>query len=189
MNRGCYLGKRVLLIGASKKVLNRLTLALNKSGFVTTSSQSYNQPEQIFSEFTATDFDVIALGRGVSNTHKEMIITAFSVQNPAIAVVKGLAPITELLVDQVKLACLPAIFSLEEAQVDSDSIRVTIPTACQLKVTLYYLNWLYLSYRKILQDTYTGAGIVNIPLSRHTGFISISQDGVITHVIQLTTKR
>jgi hypothetical protein len=189
MNRGCYLGKRVLLIGASKKVLNGLTLALNKAGFVTTSSHAYNQPEQIFKEYTATDFDAIALGRGVNHTHKGMIISAFKEQNPAVAIVEGLAPIIPLLVDQVKLACLPAIFSLEQAQVDSDNIRITIPTACQLQVTLYYLNWLYLSYQKILLNSYAGAGIIDIPFSRHKGFVSISQDGVITHVIPLTTTR
>lgn len=187
MNQGCYFGKRVLLIGASKQVVNKLTDALNKAGFTATGSYAYNQPEQIFKEYSPIDFDVIALGRGVSHTHKQIIITAFKTQNPAIAVVEGLAPIIPLLVDQVKLACLPAIFSLEQAQVGSDTIGINIPTACQLQVKLYYLNWLYLSHKKILLDTYTGAGLLNVPLPSRKGFVSISQDGVVTHVIPLTT--
>jgi hypothetical protein len=189
MNQEHYGGKKVLSIGAGKKVLNRLTQALDEAGFIATFSYTYDQPELIFRDFAGTHFDVVALGRGVSYENKLNIKTTFKAQNPAIAFVEGLAPVIPLLVDQVKLACLPSTLSPAQVQLLPGKLHIGIPFPCHLQVKLYHLNWLYMSYKKVLADSYSKAGVLNIPLLRRSGFLSIAQDGIIVNVIEITHSR
>jgi hypothetical protein len=59
-----YRGKRVLSIGARKRVLKSLTAELNRQGFIAHWTNTYNDPDTVLREHHAENYDVIAFGHG-----------------------------------------------------------------------------------------------------------------------------
>lgn len=185
MNNEAYVGKRVLTIGASKKILKKFTSELNSQEFTASFSNAYEYPNKVFQEFNGSDFDVIAMGRGVSETNKNVLLTRFKEQNPKIVIVEGFAPITNLFVDQIKLACLPGDYGSLIIKSSFEGIQIFLTSECRLKVKSYHINWLYMSKEKDLLNEKKSIGTFSNPLKmKKNTFIVISQNEVVTNIIK-----
>lgn len=139
------------------------------------------------SAFNASDFDIIAFGRGVSPENKQRLKQTYKEQNPKIQFVDGLAPITNLLVDQIKWACVPDHESSIKAKVTFDGangIRVETRTSCRLTVKHYTLNWLFQSKERVVADQQIDGGTYRFSLkpSRGRNFLVIMQDGMVSEI-------
>jgi hypothetical protein len=183
-----YSGKRVLSIGASQKVLTRFSDALTKQGFVSTWTTNYEDVEGVLNQFNALDFDVIAFGRGVSDSNKLRFKQKFKEQNPDITFVDGLAPITNLLVDQIKLACMPR--SLNNVAVNTRTpgeMEVIANAPTYLTVKQYRLNRFYQKKEKMIFEEIiqTGQTVIRIPKRPGIHFLVLSQDGIVFEIIDL----
>ena len=182
-----YAGKRVLTIGARRRVLKKVTAVLKNEGFAANYSSDYKNPGQVFRDFISSRFDVVVMGRGLKITNKQFFKSFFKEQNRDTIFVDGLASIPGLVVHQVKRACMPEyVFPCDVRQL-SDRIKITVPSAGNLKVICYRLNWLYKSKMTVIMNKPVTEGIVEIPLKISSGknFIAISLDGIATNVIAL----
>lgn len=186
-----YKGKRVLSIGASKRVLSKLSKALEADGFIALWTNNYNNPDQVTKQFNTKGFDVIAFGRGVSDENRKMLIERFKIQHPTISFVYGLAPITDLLIDQVKLALKP-LKSLELSVVFTTPENLTISTSDSIFLTgkLYRLNWLYQVREKVIINEHldNNSKTYLIPKQRGERFLVIKQKDIVIDIINLQDK-
>ncbi|MVM40455.1 hypothetical protein GO730_26970 [Spirosoma sp. HMF3257] len=154
--------KKVLLVGRNPNVLTSLASVLTEEGFAV---KTTSLVEQASRDFKATDFDVIAFGRGVDAQTNAMLRAEFAGHNSAILFVDGLAPVIPLLVKQIKLELSDKAvnrhvvtgFSCERTD---DTLRINVFTAidCQLMVDLYQLDTIHTTQRKTLVSEYIEAG-------------------------------
>jgi len=136
-----YAGKRVLSIGARRRVLEALTEALNRQGFSAVWTNRHKDVSFLIREFDALAFDIIAIGRGVRPENKERLKQAYREQNPDVTIVDGLAPITNLLVDQIKLACLPDDVLPVRPETDRERhLVIETRESCHLTIKQLYLK-------------------------------------------------
>lgn len=153
--------KRILLIGRNPIVLTNLSLALTNEGFKV---QTTGLIEQASKQFDAVDFDLIAFGRGVDEETKAVLKADFLTQKSTIHFVDGLAPVTSLLVKQIKqtLANTSAfdkvIIRFARQSADDLLIDVTVTIACQLSITLYQLDAVHHTEQKTLVSEFILAG-------------------------------
>lgn len=181
-----YKGKRVLSIGARKRVLKRFSEALMNQGFHAVWTTYNANIDAILSEFNATDFDVITFGRGVSSSDKQTLKQRFREQNEKIEFVDGLAPITNLLVEQIKLACMPRNHKQIRLEFDNKgNIVIENQASCYVTVKQYTLNWLYQSKEVTIIEKQLGSGIFRFPIKMTLGsnFIVVIQDGVVSNIL------
>lgn len=153
--------KNILLIGRNPTVLANLDEALTAEGFAT---KMTNLVEQASQDFSGADFDLIAFGRGVDEVTNAYLRTRFSTQNPAVIFVDGLAPITSLLVQQIKLALADTLL-LEKTltkftcqSVDCAHVQITVTAACQLTIELYQLDAVHHNQQTTLVSKFVTAG-------------------------------
>lgn len=157
--------KRVLSIGKRKGVLKPFTDELIKQGF---SACWTNKINRATSDFNGKNFDLIAFGRGVDNENKETIKNTFSRQNPGITFLSGLAPITDLLVAQIKYALFDqsqAEHIIEEFNVSNSgkiTFSLTANRPCALEITLYSQNLFFQTKRTTLFKQTIESGNRNI---------------------------
>jgi len=164
-----YAGKRVLSIGARRRVLEALTEALNRQGF---SAVWTNRHKDV--SFLIREFDALA--------------QAYREQNPDVTIVDGLAPITNLLVDQIKLACLPDDVLPVRPETDRERhLVIETRESCHLTIKHYTLNWLFQSKETVLVNETVDAGRHKFPFKRSGGrnFVTVLQDGIVTGVTSL----
>gem|GEM_PF-1081942 len=95
----CFAG--VLLFGRSRKVLRKLSAALSEQGIPSTCDQT---TAGALRHLAARPFDLIAFGRGVSGRDKNRIRQSALQRDPSVLFIEGLAPVTSLLVAQIKTA-------------------------------------------------------------------------------------
>jgi len=183
-----YAGKRVLSIGARRRVLEALTEALNRQGFSAVWTNRHKDVSFLIREFDALNFDIIVFGRGVSPESKERLKQAYREQNPNVTIVDGLAPITNLLVDQIKLACLPDDVLPVRPETDRERhLVIETRESCHLTIKHYTLNWLFQSKETVLVNETVDAGRHKFPFKRSGGrnFVTVLQDGIVTGVTSL----
>lgn len=183
-----YVGKKVLSIGARERVLTALSEELKRHGFSAVWTNRYDDVPFLTGQFHAGDFDIIAFGRGVSADNKQRLKQVYKEQNPDIRFVDGLAPITNLLVDQVKLACLPDHYTPINMEMDNDSgIVVESQADCRLTIKHYTLNRLFQSKEKVAADQHIDKGSYRFPVktSRGRNFLVAVQDGIVTKIMSL----
>lgn len=157
--------KRVLSIGKRKEVLKPFTDELIKQGF---SACWTNKINRAISDFNGEEFDLIAFGRGVDSENKENIKNTFSSQNPDITFLSGLAPITDLLVAQIKYALFDqskAEHIIEEFNVIHSrkiSFSLIANRPCTLEITLYSQNLFFHTKKTTLFKQTIESGSRNI---------------------------
>lgn len=180
-----YKGKRVLSIGARKNILSKLTDGLHQQGFNASWSDNTTNIEQIPKQYRSSDYDVIAFGRGVKSQQKQLLRRIYKAQNPTIEFVDGLAPIPNLLIEQIKLACRPKNlnrFTIEI--VDAKDLQINSYEDCHLIIKHYKLNWLFQSKENTIFDGNLNKAQLSIPIKRSGGknFIVIFQNGAVADV-------
>ncbi|QDK77639.1 hypothetical protein EXU85_03130 [Spirosoma sp. KCTC 42546] len=156
------MNKAVLLIGRNPNVLANLASALTEEGFLV---KTTSQVEQASQNFNATDFDVIAFGRGIDAATNTTLRASFLHQNPAILFVDGLAPVIPLLVKQIKLelanksVARQVITNFSCEQTD-DTLRINVSTAvdCQLTIDLYQLDAVHHTQQKTIVSEFVTEG-------------------------------
>ena len=155
------MNKQVLLIGRNPIVLTNLASALTEEGFTVKTTSFVEQASQ---DFNGADFDLVAFGRGVDETTNTLIRANFLAQNPNVIFVDGLAPVTSLLVQQIKLALTDNVVhekTLAEftcQQTDCLRVRATVTAACQLTIDLYQLDALHTTQQRTLVSNFFPAG-------------------------------
>lgn len=168
--------KRILLIGRNSTVLANLSSALANEGFEV---QTTGLVEQASKLFDAVDFDLIAFGRGIDEETKTVLKADFSTKKPTVHFVDGLAPVTSLLVKQIKQTLAntsafdKALVRFTRQPADDLLIDVTVTVACQLSITLYQLDAVHRTEQKTLVSEYILAGnhtfrIAWLPSTRST---------------------
>jgi len=183
-----YAGKRVLSIGARRRVLEALTEALKHQGFSAVWTNRYKDVPYLIREFDALAFDIIAFGRGVSPENKERLKRAYKGQNPDAVFVDGLGPITNLLVDQIRLACLPDDrLPVRPETAREQDLVIETRERCHLTIKHYTLNWLFQSKETVLVNETVEAGRHRFPFKRSGGrnFVTVLQDGIVTGITSL----
>lgn len=188
-NNEIYKGKRVLSIGASKRVLTKFSKALDKEGFIAQWTNNYDNVEQTTQQFHALNFDVIAFGRGVSDKNRKIFKERFSAQHPAISFVDGLAPITNLLIDQIKLALKPRESTkLSIAFSPGGNVEINSGNAVFLTAKLYRLNWLFQKQEKIIFNEFCNGKTIIVPKQRGKRFLVVKENDTVLEVISLENK-
>lgn len=153
--------KKVLLIGRNPTVLANLESALMDEGF---SVETTSLIERASQEFNAADFDLIAFGRGIDAPTNARLRDSFSAQNPTIHFVDGLAPVTSLLVKQIKLTLSEkpgneqVITGFAGQQKESLQLAVSTSRDCQLTIDLYQLDAVHNTQQKTLISAFVTAG-------------------------------
>jgi hypothetical protein len=145
---------RVLLLGKRARVLDQLAAALRQEGL--TVRQETNL-DGVRTGFDGSTVDVVALGRAVTGARREAIVNALRAKNPALRVVDGLAPITPLLVAQVKEALTAPS---QEARIVSAAwidpgdwgVLLTLRRAANVTVDLHRLDALYRAHQEHVHD-------------------------------------
>ena len=181
-----YAGKHVLSIGARQRVLEKLSEALKNEGFSAVWTNRYTDVPYLIREYHASAFDVIAFGRGVSLENRHRLKEEYRTQNPDVKFVDGLAPITNLLVDQIKCAFMPNhVVPVVVRRDSSDGLVVESRERCRLRIRHYGLNWLFQSRESVLADQPIDEGMYRFPVKRSGGrqFIVAEQDGYVTDVM------
>lgn len=183
---------RILLIGKSKRILKKLAQALTIEGF---DCVWVNKITEMSKYFSNGSYDLVAFGRGILRFDKEHLKGAFLKQNPTILFIDGLAPITELLVAQIKntfalRAGMTSGFDLssfvETAQGLKMNFKVTEPT--NISIDLFRINALHYVKRETLPLGKAQRGhheIMITPLStikKETGFIVVKNKDIILDV-------
>jgi hypothetical protein len=181
-----YAGKRVLSIGARRRVLEALSEALRREGFSAVWSDRYADVPYLIREFEASAFDVIAFGRGVSPENRRRLKEVFLGQNPDVNFVEGFAPITNLLVDQIKCAFMPDhVMPVVVRRDSTGGLVVESRERCRLRIKHYRLNWLFQTRESMLADQPIEGGTYRFPVKRSGGrrFIVAEQDDIVTRVM------
>lgn len=154
---------QVLLFGRSRKVLRKLSTALTEQGIGCTSDQ---EVAGALRHIAVRSFDLIAFGRGVSPSDKKRVRESALARNPQILFVDGLAPITGLLVYQVKTALLKRKipdpgFRLLPFENTRYGLKMHFKVALRqsrLQVDLYRMNFLHRVTRETLSLGDVGQG-------------------------------
>ena len=142
-------------------VLTSLASALEKESFIVAVTSLVEQADQ---DFSGTQFDLVAFGRGVDQPTSARLRASFSAQNPAIRFVDGLAPVTALLVKQIKLALSDEgvqekkLVDFEYQRIGPFQVRIVLTEACQLTIDLYQLDAVHNTQKKTLISQYITAG-------------------------------
>ncbi|GAB3785094.1 hypothetical protein GCM10028818_46240 [Spirosoma horti] len=168
--------KRILLIGRNPIVLANLSAALTNEGFEV---QTTGLVEQASKQFDAIDFDLIAFGRGIDEEMKALLKADFLTKKPTVHFIDGLAPVTSLLVKQIKqtlantTAFNKTLIRFVRQPADDLLIDVTVTVACQLSITLYQLDAVHHTEQKTLASEFVIAGnhtfrIANLPSVQST---------------------
>lgn len=156
------LHKRVLTVGANGRILRNLSQTLTDNGFIA-HWKEFTNINKVLDDHNGKDFDVIAFGRALSEEEKQKVKSAFLQQNAKLKFIEGLAPITNLLVDQVRLACNENVTNQSIIlHVINDIMRVQVNYHCNLKVRYYRLNWLYMKTERVLFQGAVEPGAINI---------------------------
>jgi len=174
---------RVLSIGARKRVLEKFSRALERKGYSAMWTHNHRDVQRVLETYPPIDVDVIAFGRGVDNLHKKQFKAEFSKQNPAIKYVEGLAPITDLLVDQIALT--QSGKSVEHhLKIADRQIQISTNVPSRVTVVHYRLNFFYQSSKRILFNHAATHGMTFINYRKMSGrnFIVISINNLVTHI-------
>ncbi|MXV51359.1 hypothetical protein GS399_10295 [Pedobacter sp. HMF7647] len=145
-----YIGKRILAIGTKASVLVQFVGKLQKEGFVTSHSANL---KTVLTDFNGKDFDLIVIGRGIKKQQKDLLSDAFKKQNAGVKIVNGLAPITNMLLEQVKQTFIDDAYRKELVlNFDNNHLEITCDfrTEHTLIIKEYSLNWLYQARETIL---------------------------------------
>lgn len=138
---------RTLLIGKSKRILSRLSSALQEEGCQTTWS---SRVETVLDTRDPEAYDLVVTGRGIQLFDKKVLKEHFTSHNPEILFVDGLAPILPLLRDQIKLAW--SSFARKKAVFSTLGFKKTprgtqmhfqLEEPASLTLELYRLTFLY----------------------------------------------
>lgn len=153
--------KNILLIGRNPMVLVNLASALTEDEF---GVQTTHDVEQAGQQFNGADFDLVAFGRGVDEATNAKLRVEFTAQHPGIQFVDGLAPVTPLLVKQIKQALInkltteKAITAFTYQLAQNLQINVTTVIDGQLTVDLYQLDAVHHTEQKTLISQSVKAG-------------------------------
>jgi hypothetical protein len=145
---------RVLLVGRRPRVLDQLADALRRLGLQV---REETDLDRVRTHVDGSTIDLVALGRGVTGTHRATIIRALRARNPTLRVVDGLAPITAVLVAQVLEAlATPPVESriVASAGIDPSDRRVllTLRQAAHVTVDLHRIDNLYRAHQERVHD-------------------------------------
>lgn len=176
----------VLSIGARKSILTGFSRALEQVGFQAHWTNNHTDTGYIINKYPPGEYDIVTFGRGVSAENKKLLQEEYARQHPGIRFVEGLAPIRDLLVDQVLLAAHQNAASPISVTHTGD-LKVTTAHPCRLAVKRYHLNFLFQSSSDILFDQEVKSGPVTIPYKKKWGrnFIVIRVDDQVVHIQNL----
>jgi hypothetical protein len=154
---------QVLLVGRSRKVLRKLSTALAEDGIRSTCDQT---AAEALRHLAARPFDLIAFGREVSARDKKRIRESALQRDPGVIFVNGLAPVTGLLVAQVKTAFwkkeIPDLgFHLLPFENTPYGLKMHFEVIAKqhgLQVDLYHINFFYRVTRETLPLGEVGRG-------------------------------
>ncbi|WP_067841822.1 hypothetical protein [Amphibacillus sediminis] len=174
-----YQGKRVLLIGARKKLLIKIGELLNQDGFQSNYTTAVRKVDEIILAHDASQYDLIVFDQGLAETDLQILQDKFNYQNPQIKLVQWMASIPSLIVDQIKLASHDVI-------VKSLSFEFLIDNQLQLKgiapshvlIKHYYLNLFQQTKEQIVLNFKLDQGemVVSLPKKKRNSFIVITVD-------------
>lgn len=173
--------KRILLVGARKKILRQLEETLAGEGFAVKQTHKY---KKVVDEFWDEKFDLVAFGRGVPDVEKDKIKGVFSTKNHEAVFVEGMAPIIPLLVYQVKSALAPKDGSkkLKEFKLEQKSevkLLLEVDKKSHIKVMLYYLDFWYRTHQHCFlnSDLNQGQYSITIEKKRDKAFLVVDVNG------------
>jgi hypothetical protein len=151
---------RVLLVGKRARVLDRLADALRQEGMHVREDTDFDHAR---THVDGSTVDVIALGRAVPGGRREPLVSALKAQNPALKVVDGLAPITPLLVAQVKEALTDPgpdsrLVTAAGLLPGDDRVVITLRRPATVSIILHRLDTLYRAHEQRIHDGPLGRG-------------------------------
>ena len=129
---------RVLLIGRVQEVLDRITATLAAEGLV---AKGTTDMANAATRFDARDFDLIALGGGVSASLRERLKQTCTDRHPTVRIIDAFAPVAvqQILaaarnVNPNELASRFDVVASERAY----RLRLELTKECDLKIQLYH---------------------------------------------------
>jgi hypothetical protein len=151
----------ILSVGNNSILLQQITAQLNQHGF---KANWTTFSEKVVTLYNGSDLDMVAFGREINQKTKLFIMSIFSVQNPAIIFVDGLAPIPSLIVDQIRHTAAIAkgrngnpLKGIEINKADR-SVAFTATAECKVKIDLYQLSPFYAITEKVIAQTTLAPG-------------------------------
>lgn len=148
--------KKVLLVGARKGLLKKLAQALEEDGYRV---QWTSKHKKVIDDFWKSEFDLVAFGRGVSETDKDKIKGVFSTKNFRTIFIDGMAPIVPLLAYQIKAELnkdekkkVLAGFSFDKEGNDF-KITLELTEKAHVKVVQYHLDFFRRAQTYFFLDT------------------------------------
>jgi len=126
---------QALLIGKRAKILTSVEDRLRAFGWQVTLTNDLDLQKLL--AFDVSKITVVAFGRAVSKSDKDVLLRHYKQQNSSVVAVDGLAPIPELIVYQILAAARPITSqALADAKQASEG-------PLQLHIKAFRLNWLY----------------------------------------------
>ncbi len=151
----------ILSVGNITTHLQQITIQLNEHGF---KANWTTYSDKVVTLYNGSDLDMVAFGPGIKEKYKLFIMEIFSVQNPAIIFVDGLAPIPSLVVDQIRHTAAIAkgrngnpLKDIEINKADC-SVAFSAIAECKVKIDLYHLSPFYNVTEKIVTQTHLSPG-------------------------------
>ncbi|MBC8034787.1 MAG: hypothetical protein H7Y03_11620 [Chitinophagaceae bacterium] len=188
MEATIYKRKRVFSIGEKSSVLAKLSAALENSGFSTKWSNKSSNVNALVQDFHGNHFDLVLFGRGIKPENKKLITQRFRSQNEQLIFIDALAPLSELMVDQVKLAFVQEAGKMPcIVHTDSKALSIEILEDCQLQVRSYEQKWLARTSENLLLSARLQGGTFSVPLKPSSGkqFLVVSVDDVVIFIKEI----
>ncbi len=189
MDSGIYKRKRVFSVGEKSSILSPFAAQLENDGFSVKWSAKSSNVNAVVQNFHGNHFDVVLFGRSVKPENKKLIMQRFRSQNEQLLFIDVLAPVSDLMANQVKLAFLaeagemPCIVKTD----DNSNLSIEILKDCLLQVNSYIPKWLSRCEEKLLLNARLQGGVFSLPLKASPGkqFIVVSVDGVIVYIREI----
>ena len=151
----------ILSVGNNTLHLQDITTQLNGHGFKATWT---NFPDILSTVYNGRDLDLVCFGQEINPALRLFVKKIFSVQNPAIIFVDGLAPIPSLIVEQMRHSAMLAqgrngnplknyIFNKKQL-----SLALNATEECRFKIDLYQLSPFYKVAHKTIVETTLAPG-------------------------------
>lgn len=157
---------KILIIGKSKQVLSELSSALIGEGFkVDTTSDLAN-----LKTIDVANFDIIAFGRALSDRQKDELEVIYNKQNPNLSFVRGLAPITPLLVAQVEAAITDKkpdkLLSGVAYNRGQNQLVLNAAAKTNVSIRAWWLTWLFRAKNQSItkQSLVPGQQTIDVPV-------------------------
>lgn len=133
---------RVLMIGKTASVMTKMVEAMGKDFDVKFSENN----QEALRAYSGLDFDAVILGRAMDEESRKVLRDKLRAENSKLVIVKSLAPIGQLVGEQVKAALFeqtgqPAI--IENMRYSSGRLHFSVKNSCEVGIVFYRLNALF----------------------------------------------